>query len=387
MIYGISMAKENIYYSELKDFKRTRIFLEMTLPNIVKYSNWTIITIFFCAFIYLFFAKYNVVVKSTGVIRPSVDISKSISPMNGVITKKCFQDGDYVHKGDILYIFENNTSQTEFDVYSQKLVNTENDLKDSQSILEFIENGTEPVITTNSIMVVKNTLQKLKLQYEQNKNNYEISKALSPLSVSSDELKQKELAMIEAKIAYENYLIEKKLEVTERIAAGKTSIDEIKMNLNKINYSLDNCFIKSPADGFVYQSKVITEGEYITAGQEILKIVPYESDKLKMIININPSDIAELKENMNVRISFPKYPYSEYSSVNGYISFIPKDTITLEDGSSYFAVETTLIDNNIISRRTKNEIPILPGMITNVKIITRTEPLYLYFYHELFMKR
>ena len=103
-----------------------------------------------------------------------------------------------------------------------------------------------------------------------------------------------------------------------------------------------------------------------------------------MIVYVSPNDIAELKKNMKLRISFPKYPYSEYSAVNGFISFIPKDSSVLPDGSCFYLVETQLTENKIFNRRTDKELPILPGLKKRVKIITRTEPLYLFFYHKLF---
>ncbi|MCF0126613.1 MAG: hypothetical protein HUJ68_12845, partial [Clostridia bacterium] len=129
MIYGIRMDNENIYYCELDELKRTRIYLEMTVPNIVKFSNCLISTIFIFAIIFIFYAKYNVVVKSTGIIRSAGDVVKSVAPVNGIISRKYFSDGDYVFKGDTLYEFENQTVKTEIEIYKQKICKLETEIE------------------------------------------------------------------------------------------------------------------------------------------------------------------------------------------------------------------------------------------------------------------
>ena len=378
------MDNENIYYCELDELKRTRIYLEMTVPNIVKFSNCLISTIFIFAIIFIFYAKYNVVVKSTGIIRSAGDVVKSVAPVNGIISRKYFSDGDYVFKGDTLYEFENQTVKTEIEIYKQKICKLETEIEDYENILSFIEEGKKSTINSSSIVLIKNMIQKLKMDYQQSQHLYEISKDFYPQTVSLDELKQKEYAMTESKITYENFILEKKLESREKIIAVKLSLNEMKNHLEELQASLNNYIIKTPTDGYVYQCREITEGEFIFAGDEVLKIIPYENNRLKMIVYVSPNDIAELKKNMKLRISFPKYPYSEYSAVNGFISFIPKDSSVLPDGSCFYLVETQLTENKIFNRRTDKEIPIVPGMKTSVKIITRTEPLYLFFYHKLF---
>lgn len=86
---------------------------------------------------------------------------------------------------------------------------------------------------------------------------------------------------------------------------------------------------------------------------------------------------------MEFTLSFPKYPSSEYTSLKGYIDFIPKDSKLLQNGTAIYQVTGIIDSDTLIKRRNGNKVVLVPGMNATCKIITRTEPLYLFILEKL----
>lgn len=125
--------------------------------------------------------------------------------------------------------------------------------------------------------------------------------------------------------------------------------------------------VRSPVRGTVKQININTIGGVIHPGEPILEIVPLD-DTLLIEARIRPSDIAFLHPGQKAMIKITAYDFSIYGGMEGKVEQISADTIQGERGESFFKVKLRTNSNTISYRDT--ELPIIPGMVASVDIIT-----------------
>lgn len=93
--------------------------------------------------------------------------------------------------------------------------------------------------------------------------------------------------------------------------------------------------LRSPVKGTVQRLYVNTVGGVVSPGSEIMEIVPRD-EALLVEIHIKPADIAYINVGQEVRLKFTAYDFAIHGSVKGVVSFVSADTITNEEGISYY---------------------------------------------------
>jgi len=127
--------------------------------------------------------------------------------------------------------------------------------------------------------------------------------------------------------------------------------------------------IRSPVRGIVKDIRIQTdEGSgVIRPGDAIMEIVPLD-DQLVIEAQIKPSDVAFLHPGQEATVKITAYDFSIYGGLKGELTDISADTITNEDGESFYRVRITTEDNTI--KRNGENLPIIPGMVASVDILT-----------------
>ena len=122
-----------------------------------------------------------------------------------------------------------------------------------------------------------------------------------------------------------------KLELNEvmgelsRIAETQTALED----------RVSRTTIRSPVKGVVQRLYANTIGGVITPGGEIMDIVPRE-DALLIEVRIKPADIAYINVGQEARLKFTAYDFAIHGSLRGIVSFVSADTVTDDDGVSYY---------------------------------------------------
>jgi adhesin transport system membrane fusion protein len=97
---------------------------------------------------------------------------------------------------------------------------------------------------------------------------------------------------------------------------------------------------------------------------------------LEIEAKIKPSDIAFLHPGQKATIKFTAYDYTIYGSLNAELEHVSADSITDEKGNSFFIVRLRT-DKSYLGT-TKQPLPIMPGMITTVDILTGKKTVLSY---------
>lgn len=134
--------------------------------------------------------------------------------------------------------------------------------------------------------------------------------------------------------------------------------------------------LRSPADGIVNDVQVTTVGGFVGAGEKIMQIVPV-GDKLLVEARVAPKDIAFIKVGDPANVKVTAYDFSTYGGLRGHVLQVSADSVYDEvERETYY---TVLIETNrSYLTRGGQRLPIVPGMICDVEIITGKKSVLSY---------
>ncbi|HEY5701332.1 MAG TPA: HlyD family type I secretion periplasmic adaptor subunit [Gammaproteobacteria bacterium] len=134
--------------------------------------------------------------------------------------------------------------------------------------------------------------------------------------------------------------------------------------------------IRAPVKGTVTRLHVNTVGGVIQPGAPILEVVPFE-DALLVQIEIDPQDVANINVGQPARLKFTAYDFAIHGSIEGTVRFLSADTVTDEDGRSYYIAR--IKPAKAYFGHANRPLPIRVGMTAEADIITdkRTVLQYL----------
>lgn len=139
---------------------------------------------------------------------------------------------------------------------------------------------------------------------------------------------------------------------------------------------LEKTEIRSPVDGVVNDVQVTTIGGFVNAGQKIMEVVPV-GDKLLVETRVRPSDIAFIRVGDKALVKVTAYDFSIYGGLDGRVVQVSADSIYDEQAKeAYFTVVVETDRAYLLS--TGKQLPITPGMICDVQIITGRKSILSY---------
>ena len=126
--------------------------------------------------------------------------------------------------------------------------------------------------------------------------------------------------------------------------------------------------IRSPVDGIVNKVNANTVGGVIQAGQTIMEIVPNE-EALFVEARIRPADIAFVHPNQRAVVKLTAYDFSIYGGLEGQVELISADSVYDEQlRENFYLVTVKTLEKRL--KAGKEELPIIPGMVASVDILT-----------------
>ena len=89
-------------------------------------------------------------------------------------------------------------------------------------------------------------------------------------------------------------------------------------------------------------------------------------------------DIAFLRPNQPAVVKLTAYDYSIYGTLDGVVESIAANSIVDEKGNAYFVVRVRTVKNNLGEDKQGHALPILPGMVAQVDILTGKKTILSY---------
>jgi adhesin transport system membrane fusion protein len=150
------------------------------------------------------------------------------------------------------------------------------------------------------------------------------------------------------------------LSETQRGAAGKVEKSDI----------------HAPMNGVVSNVQITTIGGFVNAGQKLMEVVPM-GEKLLVETKVQPKDIAFIRTGQDALVKVTAYDFSIYGGLQGKVVQVSADTIYDEQTKQAYYSVIVETDRSYLKSGDK-QLPITPGMICNVDIITGRKSVLTY---------
>ena len=267
------------------------------------------------------------------------------------------------------------------------LVNRYKELKSSVNVLK-----TQLGQKRQELREIKNTIKNLKKSFalikEQRttiqklvrrgvKSKYDLLNIEKEYTTVSGDLesallsvRRSELAISEANNRIQERLDSFRAEASDLLQKTASLINKFEAKLVGDEDRVAKTTIISPVDGIVKQLNFNTIGGVVQSGMDLVEIVP-QSDILLVEAKIDPKDIAFINPSQKAIVKITAYDFSIYGGLDGKIVEISADSIIdkeSKEGKSYYRVIVKTGKNYL--ERNGNKLPIIPGMIASVDIIT-----------------
>jgi adhesin transport system membrane fusion protein len=223
---------------------------------------------------------------------------------------------------------------------------------------------TKPLVAKGAV----SEMEVLRLERQASEMQGEIEQTKQAIPRAQSRIDESQVAMKELRLAFIN---KAKSELNEVLAQlGEDSATSI-----ALQDRLDRTLVKSPVNGVVNRIHINTVGGVIQPGMNIIEIVPLEGTLLIEAM-IKPSDIAFLRPNQDAMVKFTAYDFTIFGGLKAKLEQISADSITDEKGNSFYLVRLRT-DKNYLGPQT-NPLPIIPGMIATVDILTGKKTVLSY---------
>jgi adhesin transport system membrane fusion protein len=179
----------------------------------------------------------------------------------------------------------------------------------------------------------------------------------------------------EARFAKQKERLDFQNKAKKELNEVNAEIDRIRETQTALQDRVKRTTLRSPVNGIVQQLYINTIGGVIGPGSNILDIVPQE-DALLVELRIKPADIAYVNVGQFARLKFSAYDFAIHGSLQGIVTFISADTITNEEGESFFLVRVK--PSKPFLGVKSGELPIKIGMTAEADIITDKKTILSY---------
>lgn len=138
---------------------------------------------------------------------------------------------------------------------------------------------------------------------------------------------------------------------------------------------LSRVVLRAPQDGMVHQKAVHTVGGVVTAGEQLMLIVP-EKDSLVVEARIDPQMIDRLRLGQSAKLRFPAFDAATTPDIDGRLLRVSADlTKDPQSGASYYVARIGLPDAEFAKLGGK---ALVPGMPVEAYILNGSRTAFEY---------
>ena len=177
----------------------------------------------------------------------------------------------------------------------------------------------------------------------------------------------------EAQSRIENIKSAFRSQAEEDLAKSRGDLAVLDQTIKSAQDRVRRAELRSPVNGIVNKLNVTTVGAVIPPAGNMMDIVPLD-DTLLVEGRIRPQDIAFIRPQQNAVVKLSAYDSSVFGSLEGKVERISADTIADdrpergEKGETFYRVMVRTEKNHLGT--SENPLPILPGMVATVEVLT-----------------
>jgi len=164
-------------------------------------------------------------------------------------------------------------------------------------------------------------------------------------------------------------------ESLQKLSAARVELLSLSEASRSGQDKFDRTTVRAPVTGIVKTVHVTTAGQVVQPGSSLVEIVPL-NDTLLIEAQIRPQDIGFLHPGQEAIVRLTAYDFSIYGGLKGYVEQIGADSITTEKGETHYIVRIRTTVSTL--QKGTTVLPIIPGMIAEVDVITGSKTILTY---------
>ncbi len=153
----------------------------------------------------------------------------------------------------------------------------------------------------------------------------------------------------------------------ERLTLARAELAVVEESIKAAEDRVARTSLKAPVRGIVNKLNITTIGAVVQPGNDIVEIVPLD-DTLLIEAQIRPQDVAFITNGQAASVKLTAYDYSIYGALEGKVERISADTLTDERSETFYRVIIRTKNSTLVKGEKK--LPIIPGMVATVDILT-----------------
>ena len=333
----------------------------------------TITILILTVFIWISFAPFEEVIKSTGYVRPLENISPVANSVTGRIENIFYKTGQHVTKGELLLSIDPTQLEAEQDSLQNQILKEKNNLDGLYQIQESIKCGENKVLETQSEASLRYNLWITSLKRQENIKevsfkDYQRELQLSPSMTTAAKIQKLESDYTIACNDYDEIDLSFRYQIEQEINNTEISLQINEAKLKEIENSLLYTKITAPINGTVQEIQAFNNTDWIQSGQMLLNIIPDENETTKVEILIPARQAGKISEGQKVKLRFHSLPYFEFGGAEGKIITIDADSVKTENDEAYFRIITDINKQKLKSKKGV-EYPIKVGLQVDARIV------------------
>ncbi|MGI5173085.1 HlyD family efflux transporter periplasmic adaptor subunit [Treponema sp. OMZ 840] len=351
-------------------------------PKELSVTVWIIATLCLCVVCWIVFGKMEEVVPANGIVRPCSNISHVKNAVSGEITGLYYSPGCKVEKGALLLQIDSRafsaketalkTSFEKLRIKTEGLRQTEKSFYSGRVCID--KTNTSALMRFNAYRYQKEVLEK---QYVLAEKTWQDALSMPAEAVTPVKLHELEYEKNLRFFNLETYKASFIKQISDEYIQSIVELEGLKSRLEQVRMDIKNASVYAPITGTVQEVSSLNKNDYLFADQNILNIIPADTDAYRVELRIPAKMSGRLKENMRVKFRFPAFPFYEFGGLEGKIISIDPDVSADARGFLYFTVLTDM-DAPFLEDKKKHRYPIKSGLETDARIILKEQTVLWY---------
>jgi len=283
----------------------------------------------------LYFGKMDKTIKGSGIVYPKHKIEVP-SRIGGIIKKVFVKEGQSVSAGDTLFTLESDAIKLEVEKAENAIADATADLKRAKD--EYQTLNASRAYELGTILADLNEAEKRKNYY---KKRFERAGDLYKKGLLDSESFEDEKLKYESSVSYYNVL-KRKIKVLKnrlryRIERAERDLTLAEKTLALAKDKLDKTIITAPISGTILTAEPEKlEGTMVKQGESVITLGCFDEYVFK--VDIDESNIINVKPGQRVKIFLNSFPHREYKVFEGRVEKIAPSPI-FRSGKSMFNID------------------------------------------------
>lgn len=353
---------------------KARLILRVSIIGVVILFAWA------------YFSQIDQVVHAQGQVI-AVNRTQSVqSADGGVLSELKVKEGDVVKKGDVVAVLEQERAMAAFDDAYGKVSALRMTVARLQAEVTGSAFSIPPELETkypDFAQVQKNLYTQRRQALNQQVAQLNESKRIAqselqlnePLEKSGDvsraEILRLKRSVNEIDIQITTLKNKYLQDTSTEWSKAREELSSQEQTLADRQQLLDHTELLAPATGIVKNIRITTLGGVVRQSEEILQILPTESD-LVVEVKIKPADMAFLYQGLPARVKLDAYDYSIFGVMDGEVIYISPDSLSEEtkQGEQIYYRARVRIGEREFKGKMSEKIEIRPGMTATVDVLS-----------------